>query len=94
MLDETDVEVEVEQILEQALEFNSESTELPIAENPILNDAGLWPSEIVRDLREELVKQGTSTLQNLKTEFPNTAVSRGGTYSVHNRPILQAHSSV
>ena len=44
-----------------------------------MNDAGLWPREIGRDLRVELVKQGTSTLQNLKIEFPDTAVSRGGT---------------
>ena len=79
LLNETDVEVEVEQVLEveQTLEFKS--AQLSIAEKNILNDAGLWPSEIGRDLRVELVKQGTSTLQNLKIEFPDTAVSRGGT---------------
>ena len=53
--------------------------ELSIAEKNILNNAELWPSEIGRDLRVELVKKGTSTLQNLKIEFPDPAVSRGGT---------------
>ena len=80
LLSETDVEAEVEQVLEveQTLEFNLESAELSIAEKKnILNDAGLWPSEIGRDLRVEL---GTSTLQNLKIEFTDTSVSKGGTF--------------
>ena len=69
LLNETDVEEEVEQVLEveQTLEFNLGSAELYIAEKNILNDAGLWPSEIGRDLRVELVI--------LQTPIPPTKVT-------------------